>query len=434
MMLFGRQEISPSGQLQVAGVAAWELAARFGTPLYVFDEDSVRARCREYLRAFAETAPGSTVAYASKAFLCKAMARLAWEEGLHLDVASIGELKVALAAGFPAERITLHGNYKTEDELRAALAAGVGLIVADSFEEIDAIHAAAQRLGRKQKVLVRVAPGIDPHTFEAVSTGGSDTKFGFTAENGTALRAVEACLRWDGIELAGLHAHIGSQILSLDPFRLLVEKLLDVSLEAKRATGWTPQILGLGGGLGIRYTEADTPPSVPELARAIGDTLRRGAAARGLPLPAVSVEPGRSVVGEYGLTLYRVGPVKEVPCGPGKTRIYVAVDGGLSDNPRPLMYGATYPAILANRASEPALHFVRIAGRHCETDTLFDAHLPLPRSGDLLAVQCTGAYNHSMASNYNCFFRPPVVFVRGGSVRLVVLRETEGDLLRRDVG
>lgn len=433
-MLFGTQKIGPGGRLEVGGVDACELAERYGTPLYVLDEEALRARCREYVEAFRRAAPGATVAYAAKAFLSKAMARLAHEEGLHLDVASFGELRVALAAGFPPERITFHGNFKKDEEVRAALGAGVGLFVADSFEELRAVSAAARSLGKKQRALVRVAPGIDPHTFEAVSTGGFDTKFGFTAANGAALRAVEECLAAEGIELAGLHAHIGSQILSLDPYRLLVEKLLELAEEIGRKTGWTPGFLGLGGGLGIRYSEADVPPAPEDLARTVAEALRRGARDRNLPEPKIGVEPGRSIVGEAGLTLYRVGPVKEVPSEDGGTRVYATVDGGLSDNPRPLMYGATYPAVLANRASETPARLIRVAGRHCETDTLFDVPLPLPRPGDILAVQCTGAYNHSMASNYNCFFRPPVVFVRGGSSRAVVRRETEEDLLARDVG
>lgn len=432
-MLQGTQRIDEAGHLEVGGVDTVDLARRFGTPLYVIDEESLRARCREYVRTFQDEIPGSAVAFASKAFFCRAMASLVREEGLDVDAASVGEMRVALAGGMPPERITFHGNYKKDEEIAAAVDAGVGVFVLDSMEEARALSEIARARGRRQRAIVRVAPGIDAHTLDAISTGRNDTKFGFTVENGTALRAVAEALALAGVDLTGIHAHIGSQILDMAPFSLLVEKMLDFAAGARRETGWTPTDLVLGGGLGIRYGSGDSPPSVRDLARAIGQGIRDGATARGIPMPQVGVEPGRSIVGEAGLTLYAVGPVKEVPIGDGQSRIYVSVDGGLSDNPRPLMYGATYPVILADRALEDRTHEVRVAGRHCETDTLFDARLPLPRPGDLLAVLSTGAYNHTMASNYNLFCRPPVVFVAGGRARLVVRRESEEDLLRRDV-
>lgn len=432
-MLFGTQKIRPDGHLEVGGVRAVDLAAEFGTPLYVMDEAGLRQRCREYREAIESASPGASVAYASKAFLCRAMAALVAEEGLHVDTASTGELAVALAGGVPPETITFHGNYKKESEIREAIDAGVGTFVLDSFDEIRNLSRIASDAGKRQRTLLRVAPGIDAHTLDAISTGRNDTKFGLTVENGTALRAVRECLDLPGIALEGLHAHIGSQILTLDPFQLLVEKMLDFSREAHASTGWQPRVLVLGGGLGIHYSFDDTPPSITDLAVTLVEGLKEGTHRRGLEMPRVGIEPGRSTVGEFGLTLYTVGPVKTVPFGDSQTRTYVVVDGGLSDNPRCLMYGASYPVLLADRATEKPGHVVRLAGRHCETDTLFDAELPLPEPGNLLAVLSTGAYNHVMASNYNFFFRPPVVFVRDGRARLVVRRETAADLLRRDV-
>lgn len=433
-MLFGTQKINGKGHLEVGGVDCVDLAERFGTPLYVVDEESVRLKCREYLEAFRKEAPDCIISYATKAFLCRAAAVLAHEEGLHLDVASSGELAVALAAGVPGKEITLHGNYKKDEEVNAALSAGVGLIALDSLDEMQSLSRLASLAGKRQRVLIRLAPGIDGHTLDAISTGRNDTKFGITVENGAALRAAEECLKLTGLELAGFHAHIGSQILTLEPFELLAEKMLEFSSSVKARTNWEPSLLVLGGGLGIRYTEEDHPPSVAALAKALVGSVKRAAQSRGLKTPRIAIEPGRSLVGEFGLTLYRIGPVKEVPAGDQeKTRTYVSVDGGLSDNPRPLMYGAKYPALLADRAADPPAQIVRIAGRHCETDTLFDVKLPLPRPGNILAVLSTGAYNHTMASNYNFFCRPPVVFVKRGDARLVVRRETEADLLRRDV-
>ncbi len=435
-MLFGTQTINARGHLEVGGVDAVELAERFGTPLYVMDEDALRARCREYVTAFRAEAPDTLVAFATKAFLCRAAAALAAEEGMHLDVASPGEMEVVLAARVAPANITYHGNFKKDDDLAAAVKAGVGLIGIDSVDEMRALSriAAAAAAGRRQRAVIRVAPGIDGHTLDAISTGRNDTKFGITVENGAALRAIEECVKLPGIELIGLHAHVGSQILSLDPYDLLAEKMLELSRLASRRTGWDPGLLILGGGLGIRYSSEDRPPSVADLARTIVASVRRAAQARRRITPRIGVEPGRSIAGEAGLTLYRVGPVKEVPSGDDETRTYAAVDGGLSDNPRPLMYGAQYPVLLADRASEPATHVIRVAGRHCETDTLFDVKLPLPRPGNILAVLSTGAYNHTMASNYNCFYRPAVVFVRNGDARVVVRRETGEDILRRDVG
>jgi diaminopimelate decarboxylase len=437
--LFGTQTINSQGRLEVGGCDTVELAERFGTPLYVVDEEALRRRCQDYRAAFSAESPDAKVAYATKAFLSKAVARLVHEEGLDLDVASLGELLTVAAAGVPMAKVTLHGNYKKDDEIDRALDLQVGLVALDSLDECRQLAALAARRGMRQRAVLRVAPGIDGHTLDAISTGRNDTKFGVTVENGAAAAAVEECLRLGGVELVGLHAHIGSQILGLDPFALLGRKMVELTAALRHRCGWSPQLLVLGGGLGIRYTDADQPPSVANLARALFGAVREEAARRGLQLPRLGVEPGRSITGECGLTLYRVGPVKTVPIGDdprsGPTRTYASVDGGLSDNPRPLMYGARYPVLLANRALEAPAMEVCVSGRHCETDTLCESvRLPPPRPGDVIAVLATGAYNHAMASNYNAFYRPPVVFVRSGDARLVVRRETQEDLLARDVG
>ena len=438
-MLFGTQRINAQGHLEVGGCDTIELARRFGTPLYVMDEAALRARFDEYRHAFesraARAGSRAIVALATKAFLCKAVARLAAGCGLHIDVASRGELLLVRAAGVDMETVTLHGNFKKDEDLESALDCRVGLVAIDSLDEARRLSELASARGLRQRAIVRVAPGIDAHTLDAISTGRNDTKFGITVENGAALAAIRECLGLPGIELIGIHTHIGSQILELEPFELLAAKNLRLCAEIRDTTGWTPQLVVLGGGLGIRYQESDAPPEVHALAEAIVDGVRRGAQEHGLPMPVIGVEPGRSMVGELGLTLYEVGPVKRVPIGDGKSRTYVSVDGGLSDNPRPVMYDAKYPVLLANRANEAASVEVRVAGRHCETDTLFDATmLPAPRTGDVLAVLSTGAYNHTMASNYNLFYRPPIVFVSAGEARLVVRRETQDDVTARDVG
>ena len=433
-MLFGTQRINDAGHLEIGGCDAVDLAARHGTPLYVIDESALREHCRAYLAAFRAESPETTVAFASKAFLCKAAAQLVHECGLHLDVASLGELLVVQAAGVPMGNVTLHGNFKKDEDLEAALESRVGLVAIDSIDEARRLSELAALRGVRQRSILRVAPGIDAKTLDAISTGRNDTKFGVTVENGAALAAIEECLALPGVELVGIHAHIGSQITSREPFELLAETMMSFAATTAESTDWSPELIVVGGGLGIHYESTDDPPTLTDLARAIVGGMREAAERHGVPVPHIGVEPGRSLIGELGTTLYTVGPIKTVPIGDGKTRTYVTVDGGLSDNPRPVMYGSKYPLLLANRAEEPADREVRIAGRHCETDTLFSAEqLPAPRSGDVLAVQLTGAYNHVMASNYNFFYRPAVVFVSEGKSRVVVRRETQEDLLAREV-
>lgn len=419
--------VSEAGHLLVAGCDAVELARRFGTPLYVLDEQEVRRRCRAFRRALGSD---GFAAYAGKAFLCTAMARLVDEEGLHLDVVSGGELYTALAAGFPAERVVLHGNNKSREELILSLRAGVGRIVADNFRELDLLEELAAAMGVRPRVLVRVAPGIEAHTHEYVSTGRQDSKFGFDLATGQALEAAVRVVRSPVLDWAGLHCHIGSQIFEVEPYRLAVRALVGLAAEVRASTGAVAGELDVGGGFGIRYTEEDDPPAPDRFVAACLETLRAECGAAGLPVPALVVEPGRSIVGEAGYTLYTVGAVKRVP----GVRTYVAVDGGMADNPRPALYGARYAAVLATRPLAPRAEEVRLVGRFCESgDVVIPAvALPFPEPGEVVAVFSTGAYHYSMASNYNRFPRPATVLVSDGESEVIVERETYADLVARD--
>ncbi|MBA2506786.1 MAG: diaminopimelate decarboxylase [Thermoleophilaceae bacterium] len=391
------------GRLQVGGCDAIELAERFGTPAYVYAEDDVRARSREFVEAFRARTEHFEVLFASKAFPCTAAYRIMAEEGLACDVASGGELHLALAGGFAPERIYMHGNNKTPAELEYALNAGVGHVVIDNFTELEWLEANAPG----QKVLLRVTPGISGDTHSFISTGQADSKFGFGMDD--VAGAIE---RIDRLELRGLHAHIGSQLLDVAPFEELGKLLASM--------GDYP-LLNLGGGLGIAYTEDDDPPSVEDFAEAMLSNAPDGV--------TVLCEPGRALVGNAGVTLYRVGAVKEIP----GVRTYVAVDGGMSDNLRPMLYGARYEAEIADRFGGSDV--VTVAGMHCESGDILirDVSIESPRTGDVLVIPATGAYGHAMANNYNGVPRPPVIFCSGGEAREVVRRETYEDLTYRDV-
>lgn len=404
------------------------LAQEYGTPLFVYDENELRRRCREYVAHFG----AGNVAYAGKAFLCTAMARLVADEGLHLDVATGGELHVALRAGFPADRIVFHGNNKSTDELAEALGAGVGRIVADSFDELDRLEQLASARSAVPQVLVRVTPGVEAHTHEFIETGTDESKFGFTVADDVARSAALRVARSPALTFAGLHCHIGSQIYVLESYRLAMEIVAGLAAEIETEAGAPVRELNLGGGLGVRYLLEDPDHTVAEYAgvvRAACDAAVAGAGLRSAP--RLMVEPGRSIAGPAAVTLYRVGTVKEIPGG----RTYVAVDGGMSDNPRPVLYGAGYEAYLPARIDETRPLVCSVAGKHCEQGDLVVADARLPagvKVGDLLAVPVTGAYGYAMASNYNKVPRPAVVFVRDGSARVVVRRETPEDLLRLD--
>jgi diaminopimelate decarboxylase len=405
------------------------LADEYGTPLFVYDEDELRARCHEYVAHFG---PGS-VAYAGKAFLCKAMVRLVDEEQLHLDVATGGELFVALHAGFPAARIVFHGNNKSDDELRAALDAGVGRIVTDSHDELDRIEALVAGTNVRPTLLVRVTPGVEAHTHEFIETGTEDSKFGFTVADGVARAAAIRVARSDALHLGGLHCHIGSQIYVLESYARALAIVTELAGEVEQETGRPIQEINLGGGLGTRYLADDPPCEIADYAKLLQRALEDGARAAALSAsPRLLVEPGRSIAARAAITVYRVGTVKRIP-GVGT---YVAVDGGMSDNPRPVLYGAGYEAYLPARLREPRPMQATVVGKHCEQGDVLVAHAQLPEGvavGDLLAVPVTGAYGYSMASNYNKVPRPAVVFVRGGNARVVLRRETQDDLVRLDL-
>jgi diaminopimelate decarboxylase len=395
--------LNERGRLEIGGCDVLELAREFGTPAYVYAEDDIRARARAYVEAFRSRTDRFEVIYASKAFPCTAVFRLLGEEGLSADVASGGELHLALAGGIDPARIYMHGNNKSRDELDYAIAQDVGHIVVDSFDEIERLR------GRRVRVLLRVTPGIQPSTHSYIQTGQEDSKFGFGSDD--VRRAVEECAG-AGLELRGLHAHIGSQVFELEAFERLTEVLAGL--------GEWP-LLNLGGGLGIAYTADEAPPSIDEYVDAL---MRR--APEGV---TVLCEPGRSLVGNAGVTLYTVGTVKRIP----EVRTYVSVDGGMSDNLRPMLYGARYEAEIADRFGGEDL--CTIAGKHCESGDILvrDALLDDPRPGDVLVTPATGAYGHAMANNYNALPRPPVVFCKDGNARVVVRRETYADLTARDV-
>ncbi|MFD7512770.1 diaminopimelate decarboxylase [Streptomyces sp. NPDC059853] len=419
------------GVLTVGGVGADRLAATHGTPAYILDESDFRARCRAWRQAFGDDAD---VFYAGKAFLSRAVVRWLREEGLNLDVCSGGELATALAAGMPAAAIAFHGNNKSAAEIRRAVEAGVGRIVVDSYEEIDRVAAAARDLGVRQPVLVRVTVGVEAHTHEFIATAHEDQKFGLALAGGTALEGIRRVLAaGDGLELLGVHSHIGSQIFDLAGFEVSARRVVQLMGSVRDEFGVTLPEIDLGGGLGIAYTTADDPLEPADIAKTLRDIVERECAAAGLAAPRLSVEPGRAIIGPSAFTLYEVGTVKPLE----GLRTYVSVDGGMSDNIRTALYDAEYSVALVSRASDALPMLVRVVGKHCESGDIVvrDAYLPADLApGDLIAVAATGAYCRSMASNYNHVPRPPVVAVTDGEDRVIVRRETEEDLLRLDVG
>jgi diaminopimelate decarboxylase len=413
-------EIDERGHLHVGGVDLLQLAAEFGTPLFVYDEDHLRHACREAVAAW-----GDGVAYATKAFLCRAIARLVHEEGMQLDVASGGELHVARSAGVPAARLVLHGNNKSTFELASALDMGVGRIVVDSVDEIARLGGLLEERApgpERPKVLVRVTPGVEAHTHEFVRTGQEDSKFGFSVSSGAAKEAVAALELMPGVELVGVHAHIGSQVFDASSFERAVEVL-----GAFFAPLELPELV-VGGGLGVAYVNGESAPTQVEWAAAVQEACEKSGVD---PSTRISAEPGRSIVATAGITLYTVGTVKHLP----GIRTYVSVDGGMSDNPRPVLYGSGYEAFLPRETDAPRPRPVRVVGKHCESGDLVvpDAFVPHDlQVGDILATPVTGAYGYSMASNYNKVPRPAVVFVSGGRARVAVRRETLDDLTRLD--
>ncbi|MFC0599495.1 diaminopimelate decarboxylase [Streptomyces palmae] len=418
------------GAVRVGGIDVRRLAEEIGTPAYVLDEEDFRARCRAWREAFGSEAD---VFYAGKAFLSRAVVRWLREEGLNLDVCSEGELTTALAAGMPPERIALHGNNKSAAEIERAIEAGVGRIVLDSFQEIVRVAHTAERLGKRQRVLVRVTVGVEAHTHEFIATAHEDQKFGIGLAGGQAAEAVRRVLRLEGLELVGIHSHIGSQIFDTSGFEVAAHRVVGLLKEIRDEHGVELPEIDLGGGLGIAYVSEDDPREPREIAVALREIVSRECERAGLAVPRISVEPGRAIAGPTTFTLYEVGTVKEL----AGLRTYVSVDGGMSDNIRTALYDADYSVALVSRASTAEPMLVRVVGKHCESGDIVvrDAFLPADLGpGDLIAVPATGAYCRSMASNYNHALRPPVVAVKDGVARTIVRRETEDDLLRLDVG
>ncbi len=431
MKLHGTMEINAAGHLVIGGCDTVDLAQEFGTPLYIMDEELIRLTCREYYRSFTGKYGNSEVIYASKTFSTLAMCHMVKEEGLGLDVVSGGELYTALEAKFPPQHIYFHGNNKTPAELEFAIEAKVGRIVVDNYRELELLNALAAEHGRVVDVLVRVAPGVEAHTHEYIQTGQIDSKFGFTVSTGDALKAVQMVTEAANLEFQGLHCHIGSQIFELDSYRHTARVMMELGAEIREKTGAVVRELNLGGGFGIYYVAGDTPAKISDYADLVMGTVSDLAASYSLPMPKVIVEPGRSIAGPAGTTLYTIGSSKDIP----GVRKYVAVDGGMADNPRPALYQSRYEAVLANRASEAPEEVVSITGKCCESGDMliWDIDLPRVNSGDLLAVLCTGAYNYSMSSNYNRLPRPAVVLVKDGEADVIVERETYDDLVRNDL-
>ncbi len=431
MNLPGTLKINSKNHLEMGGLDLVDLAKKYGTPLYVMDEELIRNNCAAYRDGLKDAYTKSEVIYAGKAFLTTAMCRLIEEEGLSLDVVSGGEIYTGLKANFPAEKMYFHGNNKTPEELKMALKAGVGRIVVDSFDELEMLNDLAGKMSMKARIFFRVKPGIEAHTHEYIQTGQEDSKFGLGLKDGQAMEAVKKAIEFKSIELIGIHCHIGSQIFDLEPFRLAASVMMDFMQKIREETGLILTELDLGGGFGIRYTGGDNPAPLKEFLTNSADVIKEKSAEYDYPLPKLMVEPGRSIVGEAGVTLYNVGTIKEVP----GIRKFVSVDGGMMDNLRPALYQAEYVAKVANKAGDSEEEVVSIAGRACESGDMLIKNIKLPKleKGDILAVLSTGAYHYSMANNYNRFNRPAVVFVKNGRADIVVERESYADIIQNDV-
>ena len=432
MILHEHLDINREGHLTIGGMDTVELAKKHGTPLYILDENVIRKQCRTYrqaaMRYFGEDA---LPLYASKALCFTGIYKLAAEEGMGIDCVSAGELYTAKKAGFPAERIYFHGNNKTDRDICDAMDMGVGTFVVDNCDELSAVSAEAVRRGTTQRILLRITPGIDPHTHRAIMTGNVDSKFGNAIVTGQAMDIVKKAIAADGICLAGLHCHIGSQIFDIEPFADAARIMTEFIATIKKECGYEIKELNLGGGLGVRYTEYDREIDYAECIKDIAEVVKGLCAQNGIAMPRVILEPGRSLVAAAGITLYTVGGVKEIP----GFKNYISVDGGMPDNPRYALYQSQYTALIANRADAPRDFRATLAGRCCESGDLLGENMEIQHAqrGDILAVLVTGAYNYSMASNYNRLPRPPVIMVKDGVDRVAVRRETYEDLTRNDV-
>lgn len=419
-------QTNATGHLSIGGVDANELAQRFGTPLYAYDVGAMRQQMRDFKRVFEERHLNYAVSYASKAFATIAMYEVAAQEGMHIDVVSGGEIYTALRAKFPMADVSFNGNNKSVEELTMAIENGLGTIIVDNFYELQALHELLAERQQTQDILLRITPGVEAHTHDYISTGQTDSKFGFDVNSGQAEAALQQALADPNLNVLGVHAHIGSQIFDVTGFQMAAAKLVDLVHE----WDFEPQVINAGGGFGIRYTADDEPLPAATFVEAIIDTIAEKTTAYGMQMPAVWIEPGRSIVGPAGYSLYTIGSRKDVP----GIRSYLAVDGGMGDNIRPALYQAKYEAVLAAQPDAPSDEVVRVAGKYCESgDVLvWEQALPKTKPGDVLAVLATGAYGYSMASNYNRNGRPAVVFVENGQAKVVVERETLADLVRLD--
>ena len=423
--------VNTAGHLMLGGCDAVALAQEYGTPLYVFDEETLRGQCRAFTGAFARRYPPTMVAYAAKAYAGPALLRLVAEEGLGLDVVSGGELAIALAAGFPPERIHLHGNNKGADELREALAAGIGRIVVDNLDELELLNRIAGERGTTADILLRLSPGVDPHTHDKITTGILDTKFGMSVQTGDAAAAVARALAAPHLNLLGYHCHIGSQVFEKESYAQAVDVMLGFAAAMRARHGYTPEEFSPGGGFAVQYVAEWPAPAADVYAELVVDALQAACERHGLPLPRLFVEPGRAIVARAGVALYTVGTRKAIP----GVRTYVSVDGGMADNIRPAIYDARYEALVADRAPAAPTETVTVAGKYCESGDILirDIALAAPRAGDILAIPASGAYCVPMSSNYNAALRPAIVFVKDGTARLVRRRETYEDLVRSEV-
>ncbi len=424
--------VNENNHLTIGGMDTVALAKTHGTPLYVLDEGEIRKNCRMYKGAIDSCYAGKgLILYASKAFSCKEMYRIVSEEGLGVDVVSGGELYTAYKAGFPMEKVYFHGNNKTEAELRMAIEYGIGCIVADNLDEIETIEALCAALGKTASVMVRIKPGIDAHTHDYIRTGQIDSKFGVALENGEALDFFAAAVEKKHIRLVGIHCHIGSQIFDLQPFEDAAVVMLNFMAEVRSRFGLELTKLNLGGGFGIKYVEGDDPIAYDAYIEAVSKVVHKTASELGLPVPEILMEPGRSIVGAAGITLYTVGNVKEIK----DVRTYVSIDGGMGDNPRYILYGAEYTALVAARAGDAPSMNITLAGKCCESGDLIGENMPIQpvEKGDIVAVLSTGAYNYSMSSNYNRIPRPAVVMIKDGEARVIVKAESYEDILKNDI-
>ena len=432
-MLSGNISRNSGGALCFAGHDTAKLAEKYGTPLYLMDEGRIRDNCRMYLHAFKDAfGERGKVLYASKAASFKRMYEIVAEEGLSADVVSAGEIRTALKAGFPMDRLYFHGSSKTDSEISYAVASGVGCFVVDNVEELHALNREAGSAGIRQRVLLRVTPGIDPHTYDAVSTGKVDSKFGVAIETGQAKEFVSEALRQENLELCGLHCHVGSQVFDEDVYERTVDIMLAFMAEVRDSLGVTLDELNLGGGYGVRYLESDKRIDIPARIRALGEHIKALARKLSYPMPVILMEPGRSIVADAGMTLYTVSSVKRIP----GYKSYVAVDGGMTDNPRFALYRSPYTVFIANKMNEKCDMECSVVGRCCESGDIIQEHVMVPSSvcrGDICAVATTGAYNYSMASNYNRIGRLPVAMINNGKTSLAVLRETLEDIVANDM-